>query len=91
MRAALKFATVLAVAPAHIKPENVSAMLDAGWSEQAVEDVICIVSTFLFFNRLANGFGFQGSPEYFAQVGPMLAQGYAPIVSMLKEKARASV
>ena len=52
-------------------------MLDAGWNEKTVEDVVYVVSLFAFYNRFADGLGFLGSPEISAMNGQYLAEkGY---------------
>ncbi len=87
MAAALDFARVLTVNPGEISSDNIASMVEAGWSEQAVEDLICVVALFGLFNRLIDGLGIEGSPKHFAQVGPLLAKGYSPVVAMLKKRS----
>ncbi len=88
MAPVLAFATKLTQDPGAVTQTDINAMRDAGWSDQAVEDVINIVSLFSYLNRLADGFGIKGSAEVFAQAGGMIAQhGYGPVVRMIQEKA----
>jgi uncharacterized peroxidase-related enzyme len=84
----LAFAAKLTQSPGAVAQVDVDAVRKAGWSDQTVEDVICVVSLFGFLNRLADGFGIQGSAEGFAQGGGMIAQhGYGPVAQMVQDKA----
>lgn len=86
--ALLGFAAELTKDPGAVTQADVDRLCAAGWSEQTVEDVIGVVSSFAFLNRLADGFGIKGSPTGFAQAGKMIAEnGYGPVVAMLQEKA----
>jgi uncharacterized peroxidase-related enzyme len=86
----LKFAARLTRNPGAVAQPDVDAVRDAGWSDQAIEDMINVVSLFGYLNRLVDGFGIGGSAEGFVQGGAMVAQhGYGPIVQMLQEKATA--
>ncbi len=82
------FSKKLTSEPENIVKTDIDKVINAGWSNQTVEDVICIVSTFAFLNRLADGFGLVGSNDHFQQVGGMVAQqGYKPLVSMIQNAA----
>lgn len=90
MAPVLAFATKLTRDPGSVVEADVDAMRDAGWSEQAVEDVIGVASVFAFLNRLVDGFGVKGSTEGFSQSGEMIAKyGYGPVVQMVNGKATA--
>ena len=90
MAPVLVFAARLTRSPGAVTQADIDALRDAGWSDQAVEDVINVVALFSFLNRLADGFGIKGSAEGFAQAGGMIAEhGYAPVAQMLRDKAAA--
>jgi len=89
MRAVLEFAKKLTVSPRDISQSDTNAVSAAGWSDQTIEDVICIVSLFSFFNRLTDGMGIKGSEETFAQAGEILSNGYGKVVDMLQQKPAA--
>ncbi len=87
LRAVFRFANKLTLEPGNISDADIDAVRSAGWSDQTIEDTICIVSTFAFLNRLADGFGLVGSGDHFQQVGGMVAQqGYKPLVKMVQQK-----
>ncbi len=87
MQSVLAFAAKLTKEPGEISKSDVDALLDTGWSEQAIEDTINVVSLFSYLNRLVDGFGIKGSAEGFSQAGEMIAKhGYQPVVQMLEEK-----
>ena len=90
MEQVLAFATKLTQTPGAIDQADVDTLRNAGWSDQAVEDVICVVSLFAFLNRLVDGFGIKGSAEGFNRAGAMIGEhGYGPVVQMIQEKATA--
>ncbi len=85
LREVFIFSKKLTVEPENIIQADIDKVTNSGWSDQTVEDIICIVSTFAYLNRLADGFGLEGSNEHFEQVGGMVAQqGYKPLVSMIE-------
>ena len=88
LRAALEFAGKLNETPGDISQSNIDAMRGAGWSDQAIEDVIGVASAFAFLNRLVDGYGVRGSEAGFRQSGAMVAEhGYGPLVQMVGQKA----
>ncbi len=92
LRAVFKFANKLTLEPGNVSGTDIDAMRSAGWSDQSVEDTICVVSTFAFLNRLADGFGLVGSGDHFQQIGGMVAQqGYQPLVKMIQQKANSTL
>ncbi len=92
LRAVFKFANKLTLEPGNIIDTDIDAMRLAGWSDQTIEDTICVVSTFAFLNRLADGFGLVGSDDHFQQVGDMVAQyGYQPLVKMIQQKTSSTL
>lgn len=91
MRPVLDFAHKLTQAPGAIDQADIDTVRAAGWSDQAVEDIINVVSLFASLNRLVDGLGIAGSPAVFEKSGPMIAQhGYGPLVQALDQKAGAA-
>lgn len=88
MKAMLLFSRALTNDPEKINQNEIKLLLEKGWSEQAIEDAIGVISTFAFLNRLVDGLGIKGSDEHFAQVSGMVSQhGYGPLVQMVQQKA----
>lgn len=82
--AVLTFASRLTTHPKDVSQSDVDHLKSAGWSDQAVEDVIVIVSLFSFINRLLDGLGVTGNPEEYIKGAQFIANaGYAPAVGML--------
>ena len=87
LRAVFKLAKMLTLEPENMHQNDIDDVRSAGWSDQTIEDIICVVSTFAFLNRLVDGFGIEGSSDHFRQVGYMVThQGYTPLVSMIQKK-----
>ena len=89
MRPVFALTRKLTETPSLVSADDVRAVLDAGWSEQAVEDIIGIAAIFAFLNRLTDGLGITGTADYFTQVGAGLSQyGYEPFIrSALEQRA----
>lgn len=88
MKPVLVFAGKLALVPGGITEVDIEAVRAAGWSDQTIEDIIGVVATFAFLNRLVDGFGIEGTTDHFQQVGGMISQqGYTPLVQMIRRKA----
>ncbi len=83
----LRFAEKLTLSPHDMGREDVDRLLAAGWSEQAVEDAVAVISLFNLVNRLVDALGFENQESYFRQIGKTLAtRGYAPLIqSALKQ------
>jgi len=63
--------------PSQIIKSDIEKILDKLWSEQAVEDLISIVSAFNFFNRLLDGHGIKGNSKVYKMAGEHLSKkGY---------------
>ncbi len=87
LRAVFTLVRKLTLEPDHIGEADIDAVRSAGWLDQTIEDVIGVVATFAFLNRLVDGFGIAGSKEHFQQVGGMVSQqGYQPLINMLQPK-----
>ena len=53
----LKLGAALRTLPVEITPEHTQPVLDAGWSERTVAEVIHIAALFNYMNRIIEGFG----------------------------------
>ena len=61
----LKYVKKLTLTPSKMVMGDAQAVFDAGWSERALQDVICICSLFNFFNRLLDGHGIKGNDQLY--------------------------
>jgi len=70
LTAVLRFALKTNQHPDAIMQSDVDEVLNAGWSEQTVEDIVGLVAIQKLFNIIANGLGFKQLPEAaFAEIG----------------------
>ena len=77
LKVILRFAKKLTQEPSKVVKIDVDAILNQGWKEQTVEDVIAVVGLFNFYNRLLDGHGIKGNAAIFAFGGAHLsARGY---------------
>lgn len=70
LRPLLRFARVLAATPNDVTQEQVDAVLEAGWPDQALQDAIAVTARAAFMHRLVAGHGF-------APLDPELARSHA--------------
>jgi uncharacterized peroxidase-related enzyme len=71
------FAHKLTKSPSKITQSDIDSIKLAKWSEKTIEDLICIVSAFNFFNRLLDGHGIKGNEKVYRLAGNHLsAKGY---------------
>lgn len=71
------FAHKLTKSPSKIVQSDIDSIKLAKWSEKTIEDLICIVSAFNFFNRLLDGYGIKGNEKVYRLAGNHLsAKGY---------------
>jgi len=69
-QAAVAFALKVDKDARAITANHIQLVLDAGWSEQTVEDIVGIVAIQRLYNTIATGLGFKGMPEQvFADIG----------------------
>ena len=54
--------------------ESVTAVLDAGWSEDAVIQAVAITGYWTMINRIVNALGITADDAYYARMGPQLAR-----------------
>lgn len=88
MSAILAFSKKLTRLPETVQKADIDVLTENGWSEQAIEDAMNVVSLFSYMNRLIDGIGIEGDQGYFDVVGQSLAtQGYEPLVDMARKKA----
>ncbi|NKB27238.1 MAG: peroxidase-related enzyme [Rhodobacteraceae bacterium] len=57
LRPVLAYAAKLNTLPSRLVPADSQAILDAGWPEAAIFDVVEVVALFNFYNRLVEGAG----------------------------------
>jgi len=60
---ALAFALKINRSPNNIAQNDIDEVLDAGWSEQTVEDIVGLVAIQSLYNIISNGLGFKQIPE----------------------------
>lgn len=65
---------------ATLRHEDVTAVVEAGWSEEAVYDAITVCALFNFFNKWIDATGVSDMPAaaYAASGERMAARGYVP-------------
>lgn len=84
----LRFAEKLTQSPSAMGRADIALLLEAGWSEQAVEDAVAVISLFNLVNRLVDALGFENEDSYFRQIGKTLAtRGYAPLIQSALKRA----
>ncbi|MGP3919824.1 carboxymuconolactone decarboxylase family protein [Nonomuraea sp. 10N515B] len=84
MRPVLRYARKLTLTPSRITPEDASAVLEAGWAERALHDVVAVCALFNFANRFVDGLGVTAGPDYLAMSAQRLTSiGYAGLKDML--------
>jgi uncharacterized peroxidase-related enzyme len=57
MQAALDYAAKLTLEPAAVARADFDTLLAAGWSEDAIHDIVCITGIYALMNRLLEGSG----------------------------------
>jgi len=86
LRPVLRYAGILTRSPAQVTAAHAHAVLDAGWSERALFDVVAVCALFNFMNRMVEGLGLEAGPEYFALASKRLREGgYASLLARLDE------
>jgi len=84
IRAVLRYVGKLTVTPDRVSAADARAVLDAGWSEQALHDAVAVCALFSFMNRYVNGLGVTADQTYVDLSGHRLAAGgYARLKAML--------
>lgn len=71
----LSFASKVNISAKSISNVDIQAVIDAGWNQRTIEDVIALVASIRVFNTLANSLGFGVIPERaFTQMGQATVQ-----------------
>lgn len=60
----LDFAVKLTHAPRSIRKDDIDALRAAGFTDEAVHDIVQIAALFNYYNRLADGLGIEMEPEW---------------------------
>lgn len=61
----MKYVKKLTLTPSKMIMKDAQDVFDAGWSERALQDVICICGLFNFFNRILDGHGIKGNDNLY--------------------------
>ena len=86
-RVMLDFTKKLTLEPGKVNKNDTELIRVAGWSDQAIEDAIGVISTFCLINRIVDGINLPGSNEHYQQFSGMVSQGgYSPMVQMINKK-----
>lgn len=67
MKPVLKYVTKLTREPAKIVKADADAVLEAGWSEQALYHAVSVCALFNFMNRIVEGMGVKVNPDMLAE------------------------
>ncbi len=67
MRPVLSYARKLTLSPGTIEKSDVTAMLDAGWTEEAVADANIITALYNFMNRVIIGMGVDPFDDFYGR------------------------
>jgi len=71
----LRFVHKLNAAPAAIDREDVAALHERGWDDEAVYDAIGVCALFNFYNRWIDGNGVHGTEALYKMSGKRMATG----------------
>jgi uncharacterized peroxidase-related enzyme len=63
-RAMLDFAVKLTLAPKSMRQDDVQTLRNAGFTDEAIHDIVQIAALFNYYNRLADGLGIELEPEW---------------------------
>ena len=63
-QALLNYVKVLTLTPADVKDEHVERLRKTGWIDAEIFEASFIVALFSFFNRMADAYGLDYSPNY---------------------------
>ena len=80
------YARQLTLEPSKATQAQVDAILQAGWSEQAVHDLIQVVALFNLMNRLVEGHGISGNQNLYEERGGLLkVHGYNQLSKIIED------
>lgn len=78
----LRYVAKLTRTPARLTETDATAVFAAGWDDLAMHDAVSVCALFNLMNRLVEGLGIQGQPDYFRGAGQRLRQqGYASLAA----------
>jgi len=84
LKPVLRYVRKLTLEPARMKQGDADAIVESGWSEQAVLDAAAVCGLFNLMNRLVQGAGIEAAPDYMAMAGRRLREGgYAALKELL--------
>jgi uncharacterized peroxidase-related enzyme len=90
LRAMLRYARKLTLTPAAIEPADAQPLYDAGWSEQAVVDMVVVVALVGFINRVLDGLSAWSPDDRHEENGRNLAAGgYLPVADAVRRSVEA--
>lgn len=67
MKPILKYVKKLTETPSKIVKSDADAVLEAGWSEQALYHAVSVCALFNFMNRIVEGMGVKANPDMLAE------------------------
>ena len=70
MRALCDYAVKLTEAPASVGLADADALRAHGWDDAAISDAIQVIAYFNYINRVAEGVGIDGEPDWGPDWGP---------------------
>ena len=83
----LTYVRKLTLSPASVTKADADRILAAGWDEDAVSFAAYVTALYGFMNRLVEGHGIKGTPEYREMGGKRLAEiGYTGLAELLKQQ-----
>lgn len=86
LRPIFRYLHKLTLVPTKMTQADTDAVLNEGWSERALYDVIIICCTFSFMNRFVEAIGLNVIPEQFHLEGKHLFSGYDKIFEQFNLK-----
>lgn len=80
----LRYVAKLTRTPARLTEADAAEVFAAGWDDRALHDAVSVCGLFNLMNRLVEGLGLAGRPEYFKIAGERLhREGYAGLANGL--------
>ncbi len=77
LKPVLKYVKKVTQTPSKATQADVDAIVQAGWSEQTVEDAVAVTALFNYFNRLIDGLGIEGDRQLYQMgAGFLHKRGY---------------
>lgn len=60
----LDYAVKLTLTPQRMTAADVQRLRDADWDDDAVSHIVQVAALFAYYNRIADGLGIEGEPEW---------------------------